>query len=229
MIKKYTLIVIAGLILADCSKNRTVRPLVKLTAASLTAPAQNQVCTTGTIISDTQSTILFTWLAAENASSYHIVIKNLLTSDSTSQNTAQLQLSINLLRNTPYSWYVVSESATATVKSTIWKFYNSGPGAVNYAPFPAEITSPTFAQNVSAVNGTVNLTWTGSSVLAGTVTNYDIYFGTTTAPSILKSALNDSFLDSVPVTSKNTYYWKVITRDLLGDTSDSGLYQFTVK
>jgi hypothetical protein len=196
----------------------------------LTAPAQNAVCVTGTSVSNGQSSVSFTWGASANTDSYTVVLKNLLTSASTTQNTTSTQLTITLDQNTPYSWYVVSKSSqtSATAQSDTWKFYNSGPGIVTYPPYPAEITSPTFGQLVTAASGTISLTWTGSSVTAGTILNYDVYFGTTSTPAIFKGAITDSFVNSMSVVSGTTYYWKVITRDKAGNTSDSGLYQFIV-
>ena len=234
--KKELLIVLAIFLLMGCggkSNNPTPTPpsVPKPTQATLSAPVQNAVCATGTIISATQSSISFSWNAAANTNSYNLVIKNLLTSDSTTQNTTQTQLAVALLRNTPYSWHVVSQSTqtTATAQSTVWKFYNSGPGVVTYAPFPAEITSPTFGQSITATAGTINLTWVGSVVSPDVIASYDVYLGTTSSPAIAASAITNSFLNNVSVTANTTYYWKVVTRDVTGNTSDSGLYQFMVK
>jgi len=217
------------LILQGCGGSKKNNPSPAPAKAALTAPSQNAVCTTGTIISDTQSSISFAWGATANTSSYDLVLKNLLTSATTTQNTTSTQLTVTLARNTPYSWYVVSKSATSTAtQSDTWKFYNAGPGVITYAPFPAEITSPAFGQNVTASSGAVNLTWKGSSVNPGTITGYDVYFGSTNNPPSLKNGVTDLFINDVPVTSKTTYYWKVITWDMDGNSSDSGLYQFTV-
>jgi hypothetical protein len=199
--------------------------------ALLTAPAQNAVCTTGTVISTSQSSVAFSWNAAENTDSYDLILKNLLTSTSTTQNTTATQLTVTLARNTPYSWYVVSKSTktNVTAQSDAWKFYNSGPGVVTYAPFPAEITAPLFGQNVTATSGKINLTWKGSSVTAGTIASYDVYFGTTSTPPLVYNAITNSFVNDVSVTSTTTYYWKVITKAVDGNTSDSGIFKFTVK
>ena len=193
-------------------KKNNPTPVLSPVKAVLTAPAQNAVCTTGTIVSGTQSSILFTWNASANTDSYDLVLKNLLTSISTTQSTGQTQLTITLLRNTPYSWYIVSKSTktTTTAQSDTWKFYNSGPGVVTYAPYPAEINSPTFGQSVTANAGTVDLTWTGSAVDSSTIANYDVYFGTTATPPLFKSNVTDSFVNGVSVTSGTTYYWKVV-------------------
>jgi hypothetical protein len=231
--RKGLLIFSVILILAGCTKNDsavttpTTTPLAPVKAI-LTFPLQNAVCTTGTIISDSLSTITFTWNPSDNTDNYDLYLKNLLTAVTTVQNTTQTQLAITVVRNTPFSWYVVSKSSmsTGTAQSDVWKFYNAGLGATTYAPFPAQITAPTYGQSITA--GAVNLTWTGSSVNVGTIINYDVYFGTAATPPIYKSAITDSFVNGVTVTTKTTYYWRVVTRDFSGNTSDSGVYQFSV-
>jgi len=231
--KKELLVIFAIFLLFGCgNKKDNPAPVTRLPGqVALSAPAQNSACTNGTVISTTISTITFIWNPSNNTDSYMLVVKNLLTSDSTTQNTTQTQQGVNLLRNTPYSWYVISESADtkATSRSTVWKFYNSGPGVVTYAPFPADITSPTFDQNISAPSGTVNLAWQGSVVAPDAVASYDVYFGTTTSPALTANAITNNFLNNVKVSSNTIYYWKVITRDINGNTSDSGLFQFSIQ
>ncbi|HWD87510.1 MAG TPA: hypothetical protein VG367_05240 [Mucilaginibacter sp.] len=224
------LVVAAALWIQSCgggSKHNDVQPAPA--QATLESPAQNAVCISGAIVSSTQSAVTFSWAAAANASSYDLVLKNLLTATSTTQSTNSTTLTININQNTPYSWYIVSKSAGGIVASDTWKFYNSGPGMIIYPPYPAEITTPTFGQSVTASSGTVNLAWTGSSVTPGTIVNYDVYFGSSTTPLLLQSEVTTSYLNGVAVTSGTTYYWKVITRDSAGNTSDSGVYWFSVK
>lgn len=233
--KKQLLLIALVLIFTRCSKQNNAAPpaapTVKIpTVAVLTFPTLNEVCTTGTVLSATQSSITFTWNASTNTDSYDLSLKNLLTGVTTTQNTTQTQLAITVARNTPYSWYIVSKSTktSTTAQSDVFKFYNAGLPTVTYAPFPAGNLLPTFGQSVTATNGTINLSWAGSVVSTDVLANYDVYFGTTNNPPIIKSAVTDSFLNNVAVTSKTTYYWKVITRDASGNTSDSGLYQFSV-
>ena len=229
--KKTVLIAVVTLILMGCSgKKKNPPPNVIPAKAMLTAPAQNEVCTTGTIISATQSAVQFTWDASANTNSYTLVLTNLLTAATTSQSTAKTQTTLTLTRNTPFSWYIISASSATgvTAQSDTWKFYNSGPGVVTYAPFPADIISPTFGEVISPTNGTINLQWQGSSVSPGTIANYDVYFGTTNTPPLSYATITNSYVDNVAVVAGTTYYWRVITRDSAGDTSDSGLYEFTV-
>ncbi|MBS1531117.1 MAG: hypothetical protein JSU01_12480 [Bacteroidetes bacterium] len=223
-------LIVSSVLLQACGgggKHNQVQPAPG--QATLLTPAQNAVCITGTAVSSTQSSVQFSWNAGSNATSYDLVLKNLLTSASTTQTTTSTSLLVNLDQDTPYSWYIVSKSAGGTATSDTWKFYNSGPGVVTYPPYPAEITAPTFGQSVTAGAGTVNLTWVGSSVTQGTIVNYDVYFGSSTTPPLMQSKVTTSYLNGVAVTSGATYYWKVITRDNAGNTSDSGVYWFSVK
>jgi hypothetical protein len=215
---------------AGCGKKSSpTPPAPDLTPgkAVLTLPKQNEACTSGTIISATQSSVLFTWGTSNNADSYDLNLKNLLTGATTSQTTSTTQLQITLFRNTPYSWYIVSKSSKSatTVQSDTWKFYHAGAGTVSYAPYPADVVAPAIGQNVAA--GTVNLSWKGSSV-SGNITGYDVYFGTSTSPAVLKSNVIDNFYNNVSVLSGLQYYWRIVTKDANGNTSDSGLFQFKV-
>jgi len=224
-------IVAAAVIIAGCSgggsKSGNPQPGPP-GQVMLSVPAQNSICLTGTIVSETQGSVPFSWNASSNTDSYDLVVKNLLTSVSITQNTTKNALVLTLDRNTPYSWYVLSKSTktNTTAQSDTWRFYNPGTGVVTYPPFPAEITAPTMGQIVSGT--TINLTWTGSSLTGSPIANYDIYFGTTTTPSLLKSNVKESFVNGVTIAPNTTYYWKVISRNFADKTSDTGLYEFTV-
>jgi hypothetical protein len=214
-------------VLTTCGKKESIPPAPE--ASVLVAPLKDEVCTAGKIISDTESTIEFKWSAAANAESYELTIKNLLTNSVSNQQTSTTSLEVTLKRNTPYSWFITSKSSKSltTASSPVWKFYNSGLGVISYPPYPAEIISPTLGQKLSATNGKITLQWRGLDT-DNDIANYDVYFGTTNTPAILQSKLTESSLSNVSVNSATTYYWKVITRDTKGNTSDSGLYQFSI-
>lgn len=206
-----------------CTKSK---PEIAPSKVVLISPTLNEACTTGTITSDSQSSVTFKWNKSENTSSYEVVIKNMLTGDLISHTTLEPSISIILNQSTPYSWYVVSKSSNLSAKSDVWKFYNSGPGAITYAPFPAEIVKPSMGQLVPYLNGTVRLEWLGSDVDQDIV-DFDIYFGST-IPILIKGNHSESFLADVPVSSQKVYYWKVVSKDSKGNTSTSETYQFKV-
>ena len=222
------------LLIIACGKKDSQQPIPTASApqapaaAVLLFPVQNEECTAGIVVSNTQSTITFSWKSAEYAESYELHVKNLENGISIFQSTMLTSLNLTLSRNTPYSWYVVSKnikSATAANSAT-WKFYNSGAGKTTYAPFPAEIVSPEMSQRLIAVDK-VTLDWIGSDVDED-ILNYDVYLGTSQNPSLLKEKVLESVLNEVSVKPNTTYYWKIITRDTEGNSSDSGVFQFSV-
>ncbi|MBB6238957.1 hypothetical protein HDC90_003604 [Pedobacter sp. AK013] len=220
-----------AMFLANCKKNPDGEdnPII-IEKPVLSFPAQNEACTSGTIVSIAQSAIVFKWQKAANADSYELFVKNLLTNQIAKKSTSGLEQEMILDRNTPYSWYVVSKSQTITdlTQSDVWKFYNAGPGTVSYAPFPAEIISPLMASTMEAINNKISLEWKGEDV-DNDILGYDVYFSSNSTLSLIKSNLKETTLKDLDVKSKNTYYWKVITKDSNGNSSDSGTFQFMVK
>lgn len=215
------------LALVSCGKKESEPPAPE--ASILLAPLKDEVCFTGKIISDSESTIDFKWSVAANAETYELTFKNLLTNVISTHTTSATNLELTLKRNTPYSWFISSKSTKNlnVAASATWKFYNSGNGATSYPPFPAEIIGPTLGQKLSATNGKITLQWRGLDS-DNDIVNYDVYLGTSSNPAIVQSKMIETSLANVTVSPATTYYWKVITRDASGNTSDSGVYVFTI-
>lgn len=199
-------------------------------AVTLVFPYENSLCNEGTNVTDTVSTVLFEWDAADYTDEYDLNVKNLTTGATSTHQTSNTEYPVVLNRATPYAWYVVSKSSSVadTAQSVTWKFYNAGVAIESYAPFPAEIISPGMAVTISAPTGVVTLDWNGSDV-DGDIVGYDIYFGTATPPGIAESDHSESILVDVPVSSNTIYFWRVITKDSRGNKSDSGVYQFKIQ
>ena len=209
-------------------KSNNPTPAIPPSAAILAFPNQDAVCISGDVISASQSTVQFKWNPASNTDSYMLTYKNLLTGSVSTQSTTQTQLGVVLLRNTPYSWFVTSiaKSISTTASSDTWKFYNSGAGVVTYPPFPADNLYPATGQFITVpASGTITLSWMGSDP-DNDITNYDIYFGTTPVPPLLKSANIGTTLSNVLVSSATTYYFQIVTRDSNNNTSASDIIQF---
>lgn len=197
------------------------------TASLLIFPDKDAACIIGSNVSSTESTVQFSWQSATIADRYELTIKDLLTGNTVTKVSSKPQLDVALSLNTPYSWFVVSKvnGSNSSAKSDTWRFYNSGPGVSSYAPFPAEITYPVMEQKIPA--GEITLTWNGKDI-DNDIVGYDVYFGTSAYPSALKTGIVDNKLTGVSVTSKTSYYWRVVTKDSKGNISDSRLYTFTV-
>ena len=215
---------------SGCKKSKSASSeQVKLAPgkAILVFPEINKVCLEGIIISTTQSSIAFNWDNAANADSYILNLKNLSTGATATYPATTSELNVSILRGTPYSWFVTSKSSASptTTQSDVWKFYNAGVRTESYAPYPAEMVSPLMGQTLTPVAGKVTLSWKGNDA-DNDITVYDIYLGTTTTPTVVKSNLTTTISTDITVVANTLYYWKVITKDAKGNSSDSGLYQF---
>lgn len=226
------LIAIIIISVISCKKSKTppVVPALPPAEAVLVTPANNAPCNEGQVISEAESTVQLSWNTAANTESYEVKVKNLLTSVISTHPSTSTQLSIKLLRATPYSWYVVSKSSkvNTTAQSATWRFYNAGPAGISYAPYPADQLAPAMGQAVTAVNGKVSLTWVGEDP-DNDIKSYEVYLGTskTDMPKI-KTGLTASLANDIIVSSGTTYFWKVLTEDLKGNKSTSEVLSFKV-
>ncbi len=228
------LIILIGMITLGCKGSDPVEPEVPIIpdkivpeAALLTFPEQNAICISGTGNSVNQSTVVFKWSQAKNAEQYEISLKNLVTGSSVTQLSVTPELAIAIQRGTPYSWFVISKSKDGnTAASAVWKFYNSDSGTLSHPPFPADQMLPSFGSIVTPENGKIKLSWKGTDT-DNDIVSYDIYFGTSANPELLKAAHTTENLPEVSVLTKTTYFWKVLTRDAKGNTSESETFRFT--
>ena len=201
-------------------------PVAAPLATTLVFPDNNTECNEGVVVNETQSTVTFDWNASQNTDSYEVNLRNLNTNTSTKTNSNTNSADITLERGVPYEWFVVSKAngTNETASSSIWKFYNQGPGVENYAPFPAEALNPGRGETINN-SGTVQLEWSGSDV-DNDITEYDVLFGTDSDPSDLLGTTSDSFIDATIATG--VYYWRVISKDSQGNSSESEIFEFSV-
>jgi len=196
-------------------------------SATLVFPENNSECSEGTTVNDLQSAITFQWQASQNTDSYEVNVKNLDTGDiqKTDSNTNEAPITLN--SNTPYEWFVVSKKNDSDAKpeSAKWKFYNAGAGVVNYAPFPADAVNPKRGKSIPATTS-VTLEWQGNDV-DNDIADFEVLFGTAAEPASNVGSTAQSSM-SVNVTSGQTYYWRIITKDNADNTSQSEVFEFKV-
>ena len=231
---KYRLIIFSLCIMQfACSKSSDTSDVEEIknpTSVNLIFPHENSLCNEGTNLTLVESTVLFEWHASDNTDNYVLNLKNLSTGISTNQQSTSTEISIVISRETPYEWYVISQSNSVneTAKSTIWQFYNAGEGVQSYAPFPAEIVFPLMAETINTTASEITLDWIGSDV-DDDIIGYDIYIGTTNTPNVYLNDVVESTINNFPITFDTIYYWKIITKDSQGNSSDSGLFQFKIE
>ena len=227
------LLLFTVLLVGACKKTKNKKTDIGTIAdpqkTTLVTPLKDEACLDANSVSATESKVRFAWKTTENTSSYELVIKNLLTSATINKTATTSSLEVPLTKNTPYSWYVISKSSATDKTSTsdIWKFYIPGSGTASYAPFPAEIVSPIMGLHYPATTSKITLQWKGKDV-DNDIATYDIYLGTSPTLNIYKQGVSATSAENVSVTAQIHYYWKVVTKDSKGNTSESELYQFWV-
>jgi len=106
--------------------------------------------------------------------------------------------------------------------SSTWNFYSEGEGMVNYLPFSPTLIYPTAFSKIEGSN--VVLEWESSDV-DGDPLSYDIYFGETTPPALLKeNSLGSTW--EVFINPNKTYYWKITVKDDNGGESIGDIWVF---
>ncbi len=196
------------------------------TSATLMSPSNNEVCLTGVSVNATQSEVTFSWNASQHTDSYNVVVKNLNSGQATTYSSNTNGTTITLNKGVPFSWHVVSKSnsVSQTAESATWKFYLAGDGTINYAPFPANIVHPKPGSTISG--STTYLKWEANDV-DDDIDSFDIYLDETGGTTFIGNSVPDQ-MENIAIISGRTYYWKVITKDSQGNSSDSGVFSFKV-
>lgn len=215
-----------GFALCTCGPDPTPDPV----AVQLVAPKNLDRCTTADKLNDTESQVNFVWNAALYTDDYELVIRNQKTGIVKRKTTVLTSLNQVLQRGANYSWWVVSRGALTaiTTKSEVWHFYVEGEPELKHTPFPAALLFPDYEETVSPANNQVQLEWKGSD-LDNDIAFYQLFFGTNVDNLVLveDNLTQTEHLENVA--SNTSYYWKVVTVDREGNTSESRLGQFSTE
>ena len=197
--------------------------------ANLIFPENNLECNQGIAVPGTNTTkVTFVWEKDIYAVNYTIVIKDLLAQTESIFRSSTNEIAIDLKKATPYSWHVISQGSFSldTVQSETWKFYNAGDALTSHTPFPADAVFPVMAATYNNITS-VKLEWNGLDI-DNDIISYDVYFDTTTPTTTLLVNTTDNTMD-VAVEAGNIYYWRVVTKDSIGNTSESEVFEFKIE
>lgn len=209
----------------------TPEPPVAVTPPSksvLSLPENNKTCETGASVSEAQSSVIFKWTAAANASTYDLSIINLNNQAAILQaNITAIEKAVTLNKGIPYSWQVTSKATgtSVTAVSDVWKFYLAGEGVTNYAPFPATLLSPASGATVSvSAEGKITLTWEGQDPDADAL-KYSVFLDTVDGQQAAVANDISVLTLEVSVAKDTVYYWRVKSSDS-NSSSFSQIYAF---
>ena len=198
--------------------------------ALLVFPERDSECTTGVSISETLSQVTFEWQQANNTDRYTLTVINLNTNTPQAISTINTSASLSIEKGAPFSWSVLSSNSETddTATSESWLFYNAG-SQTTYAPFPAQIQFPEAGSTVQAnEEGQIALSWIGADVEDDIMT-FEVYFSEVNPPeTLLTSADAETVQATANVTAGRTYFWRIVTTDSEGNSSDSGVFDFRV-
>ncbi|WP_036381933.1 hypothetical protein [Muricauda sp. MAR_2010_75] len=227
MIRNLAIVSILAL-LVSCGGNDDPPPVPE--GAALVFPEENSECTTGVSINETLSQVTFQWMASSNTDRYSLSVVNLDTNVPQTISTAATSASLSIAKGTPFSWSVTSISSNSdqTATSETWLFYNAG-SETTYAPFPAQLVNPISGATVQKdLANEVLLEWQGADV-DNDIASFEVFFSDENPPTTSLGALDSETMElSVSVNSDTIYYWRIITTDLEGNSSDSGVFDFKV-
>lgn len=229
---RFSLLLLSVLFALSCGKSDTPITEIKIddrVSANLVFPENNTECNEGTIISQTQSKVLFQWNESEHTDSYEVILENLDSNDISNFETSDTEKEITINRGIAYKWYVLSKSigTDVAISSDIWKFHNAGEAVVNHAPFPAEVISPLIGSEVTAVSGEIDLKWQGLDIDEDII-GYKVFLSTNNPPTDSIGETTNAEMKAA-VISGNTYYWFVETEDSSNNLSNSDTFIFKVK
>ena len=219
------------LLIIGCSKDSIPDP----SPVVLLAPINGDNCETAIPINLTESKVNFSWIKSENTDKYELIIKNMAKNktyinelnDSDTENE-NIYYDVLLLNGDTYSWYVISKSINSSVstKSDVWQFYLEGNVEPNYIPQPSNLIYPENESTLSLDNSDlIQFTWS-SKDLDTNIDYYHFYLGLeidnlTKIGEEIKETSYEQKLET-----NKTYYWKVVTFDTQGNSSNSSTNKF---
>lgn len=195
---------------------------------TLLDPADNDECFKGSFKTDSTSIVTFSWSKVENAQSYQLTVKNLITQQVDSFTTKEVTCNATLPVNMPYSWSVTSVNPKGETAGTAWKFYLTRT-IISHVPFPAKLIYPTQGEVIDTNGATsveVAFSWEGADE-DNDIASYTLYLDTLDASTQVAESLTIPS-NTRTVEAGNIYYWKVTTTDQKQNGSESIVGSFIV-
>ena len=189
-------------------------------------PENTSEVTDGMIISDTESELVFEWHneGIGNENLYFLELKNLSNNEIIVYESDTVNISIILQRDVAYSWVV---TGSLDNNSETWTFVNLGPWGTSEPPLAATAISPVSGASISQTSTTVNLIWKSEDP-DNDIVSYDLFFGEAKDPQLYGTDVTETRFNDIPVEAGKTYYWKIVTKDSIGNESTSEVFTFSV-
>jgi len=127
----------------------------------------------------------------------------------------------NLNEETTYYWKIkVHDDHSNSTIGDVWQFSTIG----NQAPNPP--TDPNPDDNATDVSIDTNLSWTCTDPEGDPLT-YDVYFGTSSNPSVVSFGQTETNYDPGTLIEETTYFWKIKAKDDHSNSTIGDIWEFT--
>jgi hypothetical protein len=129
--------------------------------------------------------------------------------------------------------FTVSPTTTGTMNITVTKHNyipNKSTAQVSGDNIPPYTPSAPYPANgATSASLTVDLSWTGGDPDQGDIVTYDVYFGTSSNPPMVKNNQSGTTYDPGTLAYITTYHWKIVAWDNHGASTAGPAWGFTTK
>jgi len=105
----------------------------------------------------------------------------------------------------------------------LFEIFQEGEGAENNPPYVPGNPNPPDEETDISIN--TDLSWTGGDPDPGDTVTYDVYLGTISPPPKMVSNQSDVIFDP-ELNYNTTYYWKIVSWDDHGASTDGAIWRF---
>jgi hypothetical protein len=125
---------------------------------------------------------------------------------------------------TLYYWMIVAkDNRGGSTTGPVWDFTTTGGGNQN----PNIPSNPNPGNHATDVDKNADLSWTGGDPDVGDTVTYDVYFGTSSNPPLVKSGHTTTTYDPGTMSVSTHYYWKIVAKDNRGGSTTGPVWDFT--
>jgi hypothetical protein len=129
-----------------------------------------------------------------------------------------------LAYSTLYYWRIVAwDNHGASTTGPLWHFTTTIPP--NQPPYIPSNPLPVNGSTSVSINA--DLSWVGGDPDTGDTVTYDVYFGSSSSPSIVSHNQSSLSYDPGTLAYSTTYYWKIVSWDNHGASTAGPLWHFT--
>lgn len=127
--------------------------------------------------------------------------------------------------NTQYYWQIIAwDNDNLSSTGPIWDFTTEGPNNPPNTP-----SNPDPPDGAIDVDINADLSWDGGDPDPGDIVTYDVYFGTTSPPSLAVSGQSGTTYDPGAMSYEMTYYWQIVSWDNHGVSASGPEWDFTTE